>query len=56
MNCYFNDFSPKPKNEATGMKKSEEISVSVFILGWIQLQYGRRVQKMHRDWCAPARP
>lgn len=39
MNYYFSRFPWKPKNDATGLKKSEEINVAVWILGWIQLRH-----------------
>lgn len=39
MNYYFSHFPWNPKNEATGLKKSEETNIAVFILGWIQLRY-----------------
>lgn len=40
INYYFSNFFWKEKNEATGFKKSEEMSTALFLLGWVQSYAG----------------
>lgn len=53
-NYYFSNFFSKVKNEATGFKKSEEISTALFIWGWIQWYAGEGRRNVGSSMLLPA--